>query len=317
MIFEESMKIKDLGIAVVLFVLTACTVNPPTTSAPTIPSVVPTPTFAAEKLGTVELDITYCVPNNLPQKLDIYYPASGGPWPVLLYVHGGGWNEGDKAEGVGWRGLNERGFLVVSINYRLAAYDSKFPVMIEDVKCAVRYLRAHASDYNLDAEHIAAIGASAGGHLVALLGTADSSAGWDHGEYADQSSHIQAVVTMATFSDFTSEVYSSIETAVYYAFGKMPGSDSPEMTAASPITYITSDDPPFLIIHGDKDGIAPLEQSQVLDEQLRNAGVESTLVIVKNGSHSLDGNDISPGSEEIAEKIVDFLVRNLQSNASP
>ena len=305
------MNIRRLLILFATFILSACATSSPT---PQLPA---TPTFAPEKFGVADLDVTYCTPNDMPQKMDIYYPTSGGPWPVLIYVHGGGWNEGDKAEGVGWRGLNERGFLIVSVNYRLAAYGSKFPVMIEDLKCAVRYLRAHASEYNLNPERIGAIGASSGGHLVALLGIADESAGWDTGEYADQSSRVQAVVSMAGFSDFTREVYNSIEMAIYYAFDKMPGSDSPEMAAASPITYITPDDPPFLIIHGDKDGIAPLEQSQVLDGQLREAGVSSTLVIVKNGSHSLDGTDISPSAEEITNTIVAFLMETLQKNATP
>ncbi len=96
-----------------------------------------------------------------------------------------------------------QGYLVVSVNYRLAAYNIKFPAMIQDVKCAVRYLRAHAGEYNLDPQRIGALGASAGGHLVALLGTSDKSAGWDVGEYLDQSSRVQAVVAEAVFSDFT------------------------------------------------------------------------------------------------------------------
>jgi len=306
------MNIKYLISALTACVITACAATPPVMPVTATPSLIPTPTFAAKKFGAAELDVTYCTPNNIPQKMDIYYPSSGGPWPVFLYVHGGGWNEGDKAEGAGWRGLNARGFLVVSVNYRLAAYGSKFPVMIEDVKCAVRYLRAHASEYNLDPEHIGALGASAGGHLVALLGTADESAGWDAGEYADQSSRVQAVVTMSGFSDFTRALYDSITMAVYYALDDMPGSATPKTVAASPITYISADDPPFLIIHGDKDAIASLEQSQLLDEKLKVAGASSTLVIVKNGPHSLQGDTISPTSEEISNMIIDFLEKHLK-----
>lgn len=100
------------------------------------------------------MDVTHCTPNDVPQKMGVYYPSSSGPWPVLVYIHGGGWNESDKAEGIGLRGMNERGFLVISVNYRLAAYDNKFPVMIKDVKCAIRYLHAHAAEYNLDANHL-------------------------------------------------------------------------------------------------------------------------------------------------------------------
>jgi len=307
------MNIKKLSIIIMLgLMVTACAVIASTPIATATPIASPTPTFAHTKFGTAELDITYCTPNDTPQKMDVYYPMSGGPWPVLLYVHGGGWNKGDKAEGVGWRGMTERGFLVVSVNYRLAAYGSKFPVMIEDIKCAVRYLRAHAAEYNLDTDHIGAIGASAGGHLVALLGTADQSAGWDAGEYADQSSRVQAVVSMSGFSDFTREVYKSIAMAIYYAVDAMPGSAVPKTIAASPITYITADDPPFLIIHGDKDGLAPLEQSQVLDEKLKAVGVKSTLLIVKNGPHSLQGDSFSPTPDEITKMIGTFFEDQLK-----
>ncbi len=284
-----------------------------TTSTPMpTPTWVPTPTFAFGKFGSSEMDITYCTPNNMPQKLDVYYPSAGGPWPVVMYVHGGAWNSGDKAEGLFLRGLTNQGFLLVSVNYRLATNGNKFPVMIEDVKCAVRYLRAFASKYNLDPHHIGAIGASAGAHLVALLGTTDQTAGWDTPEYADQSSRVQAVVTLAGFSDFTRPVDEAAAMAIQYGIAGVPSSDSPKMVAASPITYITSDDPPFLIIHGDQDKLAPLEQSQILDEHLRSAGVASTLVIVKNGEHSLQGNNLSPSAEEIMQMIVTFFEMNLK-----
>ena len=310
------MHVKHLLIGITVLSLTACTsisqTLTPTPTATAIPSPIPTPTFAIEKFGAVELDVSYCTPDDVPQKMDIYYPTSGGPWPVLLYVHGGGWSEGDKTEGAAWRGMTERGFLVISVNYRLASYGSKFPAMIEDVKCAVRYLRAHAPQYHLDTNHVGAVGASAGGHLVALLGLADESAGWDTGEYPGQSSHVQAVVTMAGPSDFTREDYGSVNMAIYYAFDETPGSPSEKLVAASPVMYITPDDPPFLIIHGDKDGIVPLEQSQVLDEQLKKVGVPSVLVIVKNGTHSIAGENISPTLEEISNIITAFLEEHIK-----
>jgi acetyl esterase/lipase len=259
--------------------------------------------------------VTYCTPDGLPQKMDIYYPTSRGPWPVLLYVHGGGWRAGDKAEGVAWQSMTKRGFLVVSINYRLASEEIKFPAMIEDVKCAVRYLRAHASGYNLDADHIGAVGVSAGGHLVDLLGLADESAGWDTGEYAEQSSRVQAVVTLAGVSDLTLKrgATESAAAMIYYAFDVVPGSTlPPSLIAASPVTYITPDDPPFLIIHGDRDNVVPVEQSIVLEEQLKRAGVPAELIIVRNGTHGIAGEDISPTLEEIMNRIGAFLEEQLK-----
>lgn len=276
------------------------------------PTVAPTPTFDAGKLGSAEKDITYCTAQDgLAQQMDVYYPAGGGPWPVLLYVHGGSWREGDKAEGEGWHGMNEQGYLVASINYRMAA-EGKFPVMIEDVQCAVRYLRAHSADYNLDPERIAAIGASAGGHLVALLGTADDTAPWDMSEYGEQSSRVQAVISLSGLSDFTVKLPSGINMSIYYAFGGLAGDGSPEMTTASPVTYITADDPPFLILHGDNDGVVPVAQSETLQAQLTAAGVASTLVIVQNGDHGLQGPDAAPTQAEINQIISDFLAQHLR-----
>jgi acetyl esterase/lipase len=149
------------------------------------------------------IDVTYCTPDNLPQKMDVYFPQAGGPWPVLAYVHGGAWMRGDKSEATELaRGMTAQGYLVVSIDYRLYPA-AKFPDMIEDVKCSIRFLRTNAGEYNLDPDRIAAIGASSGGHLVALLGTADENAGFDAGEYLEQSSRVQAVVAMAPPTDLT------------------------------------------------------------------------------------------------------------------
>jgi acetyl esterase/lipase len=276
-----------------------------------IPMPTPTPSPKPfDRFGQALKDVPYCSPDGQPQKMDIYFPGSGGPWPVLMYVHGGGWDKGDKAEGEGWKYLNGQGYLVVSVNYRLAAYNIKFPAMIQDVKCAVRYLRAQAGEYNLDPQRIGALGASAGGHLVALLGTADTSAGWDVGEYPDQSSRVQAVVAEAVFSDFTRTIPNSMQMAIYFAFEDFPGTTSTIDTAASPVTYITPDDPPFLIIHGEKDGYAPVDQAETLDARLKAAGVSSKLVIVQNGQHGLNssnGDPTVPSAEEISQTILDFL----------
>jgi acetyl esterase/lipase len=268
-----------------------------------------------EKLGGSEKDVTYCTMDGLDQKLDVYYPKAGGPWPVFLYVHGGSWRELDKAEGEGWRYLNDSGFLVASLNYRLATSDIKFPAMIEDIKCAVRYLRAHAGEYHLNPEKFGVLGASAGGHLAALLGTTDIKAGFETGQYLEQSSRVQAVVTMSGLSDFTVPVEGGVSMAIYYAFGALAGTNPSLLAPASPVTYITPDDPPFLILHGDEDGVVPIEQATILDDKLKTAGVPSTLVIVKGGDHGLNplpGKTAEPSWDEISRMILEFLEKNLK-----
>jgi acetyl esterase/lipase len=270
---------------------------------------VPSPTFEPARLGTVARDVTYCAMDGMPQTFDVYYPDSGGPWPVLFYIHGGSWVEGDKADGAGWGGMAAQGYLVVSTNYRLATYAVKFPAMIQDVKCAVRYLRAHAVEYNIDPGRIGAIGASAGGHLAALLGTSDQAAGWEVGEYLDQSSRVQAVITMAGPSDFDLD-FPGLNSSIYYAFGDLAGQGAPAMTDASPVAHVTPDDPPFLILHGDKDGVVPVAQASSLHERLTAAGVTAVLMIVEGGDHSLqglNGRPTVPTQEQINSTIAGFL----------
>ena len=254
-------------------------------------------------------DVTYCTPDNSPQKMDLYFPNSGGPWPALVYVHGGAWMRGDKAEAAMFaHGMTAQGYLVVSLNYRLYP-EGKFPNMIEDVKCAIRSLRAHAGEFNLDPNRIAAIGPSAGGHLVCLLGTSDPSAGWDVGEYLDQSSRVQAVIAMAPVTDLTRKFPNAdIETMRQVGFGEH------NVIQASPISHVSADDPPFLLIHGEQDTLVPYEQSQLMYDRLVEADVPAQLVIVKNAGHSLiaSGGTAAPTLGEINQIILNFLAQYLK-----
>jgi len=267
-------------------------------------------TIPFEHYGEKLSDITYC--NADPaQKMDVYFPQSGGPWPTVIYVHGGGWMHGDKSEATLFAsGLNSMGFLVVSLNYRLYP-PATFPAMIEDLKCAVRSLRAHAGDYNLDPNHIAAMGASAGGHLVALLGTSEANSPWDVGEYLDQSSRVQAVVSLAGVMDlshtFPNADGNDVETMRHIGFNEA------NVVEASPISHITPDDPPFLLIHGDRDTRVPYQQSQVMYDKLVQVGVPAQLVIVKNAGHSfLESNGpTSPSPMELNFTILEFLNKYL------
>ncbi|MBI5842577.1 MAG: alpha/beta hydrolase [Chloroflexi bacterium] len=267
--------------------------------------------FDSSKLGTSQRDIAYCTMDGVALKMDVYYPSSNeSPWPATMYVHGGGWSSGDKAEGVGALGipsLQRAGFLVVAVNYRLAP-EHPFPAMIEDVKCAVRYLRAHAGEYNLDPNRIGAWGGSAGGHLAALLGTSDESAGFDVGEYLDQSSRVQAVVDMFGPTDLTAQFEGGYEKASRVFNGFDPA-------LASPVTYVTPDDPPFLMLHGDSDELVPIEQSQILLAALQTAGVPAELVTVTNAGHSfkpVTDAPIDPTREELSGLVVDFFLEHLK-----
>jgi acetyl esterase/lipase len=283
------------------------------TPIPTLtPTVTPTPSPTPFPLyGKSLLDVTYCLMDTLPQKLDIYLPDKGGPWPLVIYVHGGSWMNGDKAEAAGLaKWLNPLGYAVASLNYRMFP-SVRFPSFIQDTKCGVRFLRAHAAEYNLDPDHFAAWGASAGGHIVAMLGVADPSAGWDVGQYTEQSSRVQAVIDMSGPANLSvGFLKSGLQTVIFSVFGMTKGIQE----IGSPVTYATADDPPFLIIHGDQDPIVPVGQGQAMYDALIKAGVSAKLVIVKNGLHDLTAAGAAPTvptQEEIARMELDFLASTL------
>ena len=262
-------------------------------------------TFDTVKYGGVEQDVAYCKIDGQEILMDVHFPAAGGPWPGLVFVHGGGWSEGDKVP------LpvvpTDAGYLTVSINYRMyPAY--RFPAMIEDVKCAIRYLRAHANTYNLDPERIALIGHSAGAHLAALAGLTGESAGWDVGPYREQSSQVQAVVPLSGPSDLAQSFPVEIQALIHNVFG-------PEQLACgSPVQYVHPKAPPFLIVHGDADPVVPVEQAHLLYDALVKAGAPVEKLILNNAGHGLEplGGVMSPSVEEMFATILAFLATHLE-----
>lgn len=257
--------------------------------------------------------VTYC--NGQAMDIAVPSPAPASPAPAAVYVHGGGWQTGDRGGGGFLPQLRPqllaKGFVVVSIDYRLAPAN-KWPAQIEDVKCAVRYLRANAATYGIDASRIGAWGGSAGGHLVSLLGTSDASAGFDVGADTSLSSRVQAVVDLFGPADLTSSDWgTSGADTIRAVFGVEPGTSGDVLARASPVTYVSRDDPPFLILQGDRDQTVPASQSRELADRLGAAGVPATLVMVKGGSHGLAERSEQPGPDALVRTIVDFLVRTL------
>ncbi|MDD5493499.1 MAG: alpha/beta hydrolase fold domain-containing protein, partial [Dehalococcoidia bacterium] len=240
---------------------------------------VPVPTA---KSGTVEKNIVYGNAGGEKLTMDIYYPDEiVSALPAILYVHGGAWMKGSKELGksnMDVQGLLDRGFLVASINYRLAP-KYKFPAQIEDVKCAVRYLRANVAKYGIDSNRIGAMGGSAGGHLVALLGTSDDDDFNSSGGNPGQSARVKAVADMFGPADLTAEMGTNNISVMTQVFGTTDKS-SQILKDASPVYYVSGDDPAFFILHGDKDQTVPLLQSQLLYDALKNAGVSAELLVV-------------------------------------
>jgi len=276
------------------------------------------PAAFVPEAAQIERDVVYGRAGGVELKLDVYHPKqpAAGARPAAVYVHGGGWQGGDKGGGAGMLAVNEllgRGYLVASINYRLAPA-FPFPAQIEDAKCAIRYLRAHARQYQLDPERIGAWGGSAGGHLAALLGTADAGAGFDtSGGWTNQSSRVQAVVDLFGPADLAAGVGLGNSRVGRAVFGAQ-SADDPVLKKASPVSYVTKDDPPFLILHGDQDRVVPLAQSERLAAALRQAGVSVSLVVVTNAGHGFApaGGPPRPSRSELARMIGDFFDQHLR-----
>ena len=249
--------------------------------------------------------------------MDIVFPSTGtGPRPVVVNLHGGAWTQGIKSVGTSWLAAPElvrRGYVFVSIYYRLAPR-YKFPAQIEDAKCAVRFLRAHAAEYNLDPNRIVAMGSSSGGHLSALLGTTDASAGFDtSGGWTNESSRVQAVVDLFGHADLFYAVQHGerLRLIARSVFGSKSSEEI--LRRASPVTYVTPDDPPFLLVHGEHDGFVPLKQSELMKAALEKEGVPVELVVVKHAGHCLfaAGGPPTPCSRDLGTMIADFIDRSL------
>jgi acetyl esterase/lipase len=241
---------------------------------------------------TIYRNLPYVTNGHERQKLDLFLPKDGNNLPLIIRIHGGAWLGGSK-EMVGVQDLVRQGYAVARINYRLIQH-AIYPAQIEDCKAAVRFLRANAQKYNLDPNRFAVWGESAGGHLSALLGTTGDVNEFDVGENLTVSSRVQAVVDYFGPTDLLQMEVHKLPNTMNHNSPDAPESkliggpvqDNPEKAAkANPLTYITKDDPPFLIVHGDKDPLVPHHQSEILEVALKKAGVPVTLYIVKGGGH--------------------------------
>jgi alpha-L-fucosidase len=229
------------------------------------------------------------------QRLDILYPPNAKhPLPAIINIHGGGWYAGGKGGETTLAMLcrfAESGFVALSIDYRLSD-EATFPAAVEDCKQAVRWLRAHATDYNVDPERIGVIGASAGGHLSAMLAVTRPEDEFDRaGRYLEYSSAVQAAAPVCGPMDLcvplAPQRYPDNDPAVVrFLGGTFPGKLG-AARRASPITYVRKELPPILLVHGDADNRVELSQSQKFADALAAAGAPHELLVVKGGGHGM------------------------------
>jgi acetyl esterase/lipase len=295
---------RNFIITLVLFLVTSCGFN----------------TAVAQVIVPDFVNVEYANADGIGLLLDIYLPKNiPKPYPVIVWIHGGAWMSGSKDSPTAGFMVNQK-YSVVSINYRLSQ-QAKFPAQIHDCKSAIRWVRSHAAQYGFNVNRIGVWGSSAGGHLSALVGTSggvDSLEGTVGGNL-QYSSRVQAVCDWFGPSDFLT-------------IGDFPSSldhnapNSPEAQlidgaikenldkarAASPIYYVTRDDPPFLIMHGTADMTVPFHQSVELDSALRLTGVSVILKPLPGAGHG--GSAFTADSSR--RLIIEFFDRYLKVPAS-
>lgn len=266
------------------------------------------PLLRASEIKGEKRDIVYGQGAGRDLHLD-FYPGSRPKAPLLVFVHGGGWCSGNQhSVGLGGQELHDAGFAIASVEYRLAP-DSIWPAQLQDVKCAVRYLRSHADSLSLDPNRFGAWGTSAGGHLVSLLALVGPEAGYEgDGGSPGVSSGVQAVADLFGPTDFLAPDVTTGKGA-YFLKGFL-GGNMELRQAASPVTYVHPKSPPFLIMHGEDDELVPFHQARLLQEHLLAAHSPVTLVPVQHAGHDFRGNP-EPDKPALAAQLVDFFQHQL------
>jgi acetyl esterase/lipase len=250
----------------------------------------------------IEDNITYGKAGDTELKLDLARPQGDGPFPAIVFIHGGGWYAGNRQ---GYRGQIQeaasRGYVAATISYRLMKFDqakketttatSIFPAQIHDAKAAIRWIRANARKYHVNPDRIGVTGGSAGGHLSLLVGLAGPTANLE-GDSGNpgQSSRVQAVVNTFGPTEMVGCYEKSSVAWIFRLFlGGTPGEAPQRYKAASPVTYVGKDSPPVLTLHGDKDALVPIGQAKVLDEKMKAVGASHTLMVFQGQGHGFSG----------------------------
>jgi acetyl esterase/lipase len=273
------------------------------------------PVIDAFPPGTVlHSNVPYSDDNQPKHLLDIYLPANAREEiPLVILIHGGGWLSNDKYADIGYMkktvaAIVSEGFALASIDYRFST-QAVFPAQIQDCNCAISFLYDHAGKYGLDQKRFAVMGFSSGGHLASLVGLS-------------KNNNVETF-----FMPGTSKSFSFRAVVDFYGPAELilfPGSNdekSPESLligaaplkrpdlakAASPVTYVDKNDPPFLIIHGEKDELVSTKQSQLLSAWLSVVGVQNELVIVKDAPHF----GVMFDADEVRNRVITFLAKHL------
>jgi arylsulfatase A len=255
------------------------------------------PRLMSESLNA-SLGVTYARYGDRTMEMDIYRPNDAwGKLPAIVCIHGGGWAKGSReSHGAMAQALASRGYVAATISYRLSG-EAKFPAQIHDCKAAVRFLRSHADEYGIDADHIGAIGLSAGGHLTALLATSGGVADLEgNGGSPGSSSVIQAAVPMGAQTHLLSERTREVSAAepkgaIWQQFLGGTQEERPAVYRdASPLTHLDAGDPPCWFIAGEHDDVST--HADVFRKQMSHHSISSGLTVIKDAPHGFIGKQI-------------------------
>jgi acetyl esterase/lipase len=251
----------------------------------------------------VDRNVIFATGGSVELRLDLAMPHDKeGPFPAIVCIHGGGWVAGDRRQMTQTiNALAARGYVAITPDYRLAP-GGRFPAQLEDCKAAVRWLRAHAREYQIDPQRIGAMGFSAGAHLACLLGVTDRAAGMEGtGGNLEESSRVQGVVSFFGPTDLTRPVFSKDAQAnnLLPLLGGTVEEQAGAYWRASPVRYVTKDAPPFLFLHGADDQVVPAQQAKDMSERLRKVGASARIEILPGEGHGWRGEKLLKSIEQM------------------
>lgn len=235
-------------------------------------------------------DVVYAEVDGKALALDLYVPKPGAP--LVVYVHGGAWRAGTKADGVPMF-LVDAGFAVASLEFRQTT-DAPFPANVHDIKAGIRFLRAKAAEYGYDTDKVLITGASSGAHLAVLVGVTngDAQLEGDVGDYPDSSSDVQAILSYFAATDLTTILSLSTpfgvgvrEPALKLLLGDLPDAVPELAQQASPVYHVDASDPPLLLLHGDRDPQMPVNQSLQMLGKYEEFGLDVDFIPVHGAAH--------------------------------
>lgn len=254
---------------------------------------------------TRQIDVVYTSGKNWEQKLDLYLPPNNGKaTPVLINIHGGGWNHGTKESQSGFNTFFKMGFAVVNIEYRLTP-QATAPAAVEDARCALIYVIKNAKALNIDVNKVVVMGGSAGGHLALMAGLLANDHRFDTNCPGVENIKVAAIIDKYGITDVWDWGYGkniTSKSATRWLGDK--ASDAAFARSVSPINYVHKNNPPVFIVHGDADPTVPYQQSVELHKKLQEAGVVTEFITVEGGKH---GGFPKEKNSELNKAIAAFL----------